>query len=80
MISVFFWLSIALLVATVIFYLIFLAFIYYYHEKRTTLLIVPLLYTFDVFITGFLVICLASLAVAYAPQLWQAFLSIHVHV
>ena len=70
----FFWLSIALLVSTLIYYAIFAGFIYYWHEKKTTVLIVPLLFTFEFFLIGFLVICLASLAITYAPNIYQLIL------
>ena len=66
--SYFFWLSIALLVATLIFYAIFAGFIYYWHEKKTTVVVVPLLFTFEFFAIGFLVICLIGLLLQYGPE------------
>lgn len=67
--SYFSWLTIALLVATLIFYLIFASFIYYWHEKKTSLLILPLLSTFEFLLTGFLVICLIGLSLQFYPDI-----------
>ncbi len=65
--SYFFWLSIALLVATLIYYLIFAGFIWYWHEKWTSVVMVPLLFTFEFFLFGFLIICLIAIVIQYGP-------------
>lgn len=67
--SYFFWLSIALLVATLIFYIVFATLIYYWHEKKTSIVIIPLIFTFDFLIIAFLVVCLASLALQFGPEI-----------
>lgn len=66
--SYFFWLSIGLLVATLIYYLIFAGFIWYWHEKKITVLVVPLLFTFEFFLFGFLIISLIAVVIQYAPE------------
>lgn len=71
--SYFFWLSIALLVCTLIFYAVFFAFIYYWHEKKTTVVVVPMLFTFEFLIIGFLVISILAVSLTYWPDVWQAF-------
>lgn len=65
----FFWGSIALLAATLIYYSVFFMLIYYWHEKKTTLAVMPLIFTFEFFITGFLVVSLVSLLVHIIPYL-----------
>ena len=56
MLSYFFWGMVILLVATAIFYIVFLSFIYYWRETRVNVVVVPLLFTFEFFITGFLLV------------------------
>ncbi len=63
----FFWGVIILFFFTILFYIIFASLIYYWHEKMITVLVVPLLYTFEFFIAGFLVVSLVSLVVQYLP-------------
>ena len=67
--SYFFWGTIILLGATVVFYLIFLSLVYYWHERKTTFVVVPLLYTFEFFLVGFLIISLVSLVLQYLPDI-----------
>ncbi|OGZ63928.1 MAG: hypothetical protein A3A98_03120 [Candidatus Staskawiczbacteria bacterium RIFCSPLOWO2_01_FULL_40_39] len=67
--SYFFWGTIFLLGATVIFYLVFLSLVYYWHERKTSFVIVPLLYTFEFFLIGFLVVSLISLVLQYLPDI-----------
>jgi len=73
--SLFAWLSIALVAATVIFYLIFAGFIYYWHEKKTSVVVIPLIFTFQFFSIGFLVICIITLAFAFGPQVILVFIN-----
>lgn len=63
-----FWGYVVLFAATVIFYLVFVSLIYYWHEKKTTVLIVPLLYTFEFFLAGFLVVSLVWFVFQYLPE------------
>jgi uncharacterized membrane protein YhdT len=56
---------IALLIASLIFYIVWLSLFYYWHEKRETYIVVPMLFTFEFFVTGFLFISLLSIMVNY---------------
>lgn len=56
---------IALMIASLIFYIVWFSLFYYWHEKAETYLIVPALFTFEFFATGFLLISLLSIIVAY---------------
>ncbi len=62
-------LFIILSVATVIFYIVWFSLFYYWHEKAESYVVVPLLFTFEFFITGFLIISLLSIVVQYLPDL-----------
>ncbi len=66
-------LLIALIVATILFYIVFLSLVYYWHETKTTLLVVPLIFTFDFFATGFFIIAIVSLLVEYLPEIINFF-------
>ncbi len=59
--------TIILLVATAIFYIIFVSLAYYWHEKKISVVVIPLLYTFDFFIIGFLIVVLLVLVTQYLP-------------
>ena len=69
--SYFFWGTLILLIATAIFYFVFLGLVYYWHEKKTTYVIVPMLYTFEFFITGFFIVAMVSIILHYLPQFIQ---------
>lgn len=71
----FFWGTIVLLILTAIFYIVFFSLVYYWHEKKTTLVVVPLIFTFEFFITGFLAVSLVSIALQYAPDIIKALTS-----
>lgn len=62
-------LFIALAVATVIFYIVWFSLFYYWHEKTESYAVVPLLFTFEFFLTGFLIISLISIVLQYIPEL-----------
>jgi ABC-type multidrug transport system permease subunit len=67
-------LFIILLVATAIYYVVFFSLIYYWHEAKLSYLILPVIYTFEFFIVGFLIISIISILVYYFPELlklWQ---------
>jgi len=68
----FFWLTVALLILTAIFYIVCVSLVYYWHEKRATYVIIPLLYTFEFFITGFLMISVISIVLQYLPDILKA--------
>jgi hypothetical protein len=69
MINFLFWGMLLLLAATAIFYVVFVSLIYYWHETRITLLVFPLMYTFEFFITGFLIVALLSIVLQYLPDI-----------
>ena len=58
---------IILLAATLIYYLVFFGLVYYWHERKETVVIVPLIYTFEFFLIGFLVVGVVCLTL----QHWQ---------
>ena len=62
-------LLIVLFIATAIFYIIFFSFIYYWHLKKTSFVVVPAIFTFEFFLTGFLIVAIVSLVLNYAPYL-----------
>jgi hypothetical protein len=62
-------LLIVLFIATAVFYVIFFSFIYYWHLKKTSFVVVPVIFTFEFFLTGFLIVVIVSLAVNYLPYL-----------
>jgi len=67
--SYFFWGMLLLFAATLIYYLVFFLFVYYWHEKNITFVIVPLIYTFEFFLTAFLIISIVVLFLQYVPAL-----------
>lgn len=62
-----------LFIATLIFYVIFLSLVYYWHETKTTFVVVPLIYTFEFFLIGFLVVSIVSILLEYLPQILKMF-------
>ncbi|OGZ63338.1 MAG: hypothetical protein A3C58_02515 [Candidatus Staskawiczbacteria bacterium RIFCSPHIGHO2_02_FULL_34_10] len=67
--SYFFWGFLTLFVSTVVFYIVFFVLSYYWHERRMSFIIVPLIYTFEFFIAGFLIVCLLLLLINYLPDI-----------
>jgi len=65
----FFWGFLLLLVATLIYYIVFFSLIYYWHEKKATVVVVPLIFTFEFFIIGFMVVCIGSILLYYLPDI-----------
>jgi hypothetical protein len=59
-----------LLVMTVLYYAVFFGFVYYWHEKVLTYILAPVVYTFEFFAIGFLVVIAASILLEYVPQLF----------
>ena len=70
--TAFFILSILLFACTIIFYLVWYAVINYWHETRVSTVIIPVLFTFEFFVAGFLVIVLLSLLWQYLPDIMRA--------
>lgn len=69
----FLWGTIILFIATAIFYIGFFSLVYYWHEKKITLVVMPLLFTFEFFLIGFLVVAIASLVLQSIPQIFILF-------
>ncbi len=71
--SYLFWGTIILFSATLIFYIVFFSLIYYWHLKRITIVVVPLIFTFEFFLAGFLVVAALFLCVQYLPAVIASF-------
>ncbi len=67
--SYFFWGTIILFVATLIFYVVFASLVYYWHEKRASIVVVPLLFTFEFFVIAFLITALVCVLLQYLPDI-----------
>jgi len=66
---------ITLFFATVIFFIVFFSFIYYWHVKKLTFIVMPVIFTFEFFVTGFFVVCIVSIILNYLPGFITTFLS-----
>ena len=67
-------LVILLLIATAIYYIVFFSLSYYWHEAKTSYVILPVIYSFEFFLIGFLAISIVSIILNFSPeilQLWQ---------
>jgi hypothetical protein len=69
-------LLIFLFLATAIYYIVFFSLTFYWHEKKTTFVIVPVIYAFEFFTVGFLIISIISIILNSFPELltiikWQ---------
>ncbi len=71
--DIFYTLLIALFTATALFYIVFFSLVYYWHLKKTTYVIVPLIFTFEFFFAGFLIISIIYILINYLPQLFVLF-------
>ena len=58
-----------LFIATLIFYIVFFSLVYYWHEKKTTFVVVPLIFTFEFFLIGFLIVSIVLILIEYLPQI-----------
>ncbi len=67
--DIFYTLLIVLFIATAIFYIVFFSLIYYWHLKKTSYVVVPLIFTFEFFITGFLIVAIITIIIKYLPQI-----------
>ena len=56
-----------LFAATLIFYIVFFSLVYYWHEKKTTFVVVPLIFTFEFFLIGFLIVSIVSILLDNLP-------------
>jgi hypothetical protein len=60
---------IVLAAGTAIFYIVLFSFIYYWHLKKLSFVVVPMVFTFEFLITGFLIISIVSIIIEYLPRL-----------
>jgi len=60
---------IVLFVMSAVFYIVLFSFIYYWHLIKVTFFVVPLVFTFEFFAIGFLVVVVASIILKYVPDL-----------
>lgn len=67
--SYFFFGTIILLVTTLIFYVVFVSLIYYWREKNLSVVVIPLLFTFEFFVIGFLIVSLISILFQFLPDI-----------
>ncbi|MDO8486595.1 MAG: hypothetical protein Q7S77_02785 [Candidatus Staskawiczbacteria bacterium] len=58
-----------LFASTLIFYIVFFSLVYYWHEKKTTFIVVPLIYTFQFFLIGFLIVSIVSILIEFLPEI-----------
>ena len=63
--SVIAWGTIILFACTLIFYIVFFSLIYYWHERKVSVVVVPLIFTFEFFIVGFLAFAAIVIALSY---------------
>jgi len=63
---------VVLFVMTAIFYIVTFSFIFYWHLKKVTFVVVPMIFTFEFFISGFLVVSIVSIILNYLPVLARA--------
>ncbi|MGH7239831.1 MAG: hypothetical protein ACREHG_07155 [Candidatus Saccharimonadales bacterium] len=69
--SFLFWATILLMLAAATYYLVFAMLIYYWHEKEMSVMVIPLIFTFEFFVAGFLLVAFVSLLLAYFPEFLQ---------
>lgn len=60
---------ITLFAMTALFFIVFFSFIYYWHLKKVTYFVVPLIFTFEFFAIGFLIVSIVTIIIQYAPIL-----------
>lgn len=60
---------IVLAIMTVIFYIVIFSFIFYWHLVKVSFIVVPVIFTFEFFAMGFLIISLLAVIIQYAPAL-----------
>jgi len=60
---------IVLFAATAIYYIVFFSFIFYWHLRKISFVIVPIIFAFDFFVIGFLIVAAISITIEYLPSL-----------
>jgi hypothetical protein len=63
---------IVLFVVSAIFYAVLFTFIYYWHLRRVTFVVVPMIFAFEFFAIGFLIVVIVSIILDYVPILVRA--------
>ena len=63
---------ITLFAATAVFFIVLFSFIYYWHLKKVNYFVVPVIFAFEFFAMGFLVVCIVSIIFNYLPDLIRA--------
>lgn len=57
---------------TAIFYIVLFSFIFYWHLKKISFVVVPMIFAFEFFVMGFLVVSIVSVIIQYLPDLIRA--------
>jgi len=52
-----------------VFYIVVFSFIYYWHLKKITYVVIPVIFTFEFFISAFLIVAIVSIILTYLPEL-----------
>jgi hypothetical protein len=60
---------ITLLICTAIFYAVLFSFIYYWHLKKISFVVMPVIFTFEFFLTGVVIISITTLILKFVPDL-----------
>ena len=63
---------ITLFIGTAIFYIVLFSFIYYWHLVKISFVVVPMIFAFEFFITGFFMISIVAIIIDYLPVLVKA--------
>ena len=60
---------ITLFASTAVFYIVLFSFIYYWHLTKASFIVVPMIFTFEFFITCFFIVAIVSIIIDYLPAL-----------
>jgi hypothetical protein len=63
---------IVLFAATAIFYIVLFSFIFYWHLKNISYVVVPVIFTFEFLLAGFLIVSIVSIILQYLPVIVRA--------
>jgi len=55
--------------ATLLFYIVFFSLVYYWHVKKTSFVVVPIIFTFEFFLIGFLILSIVLILIEYVPKI-----------
>ena len=56
-----------------IFYIVFFGFIYYWHLRKTSFVVVPIIFAFKFFVTGFIIVAVVSIIFYFVPYFINLF-------